>query len=60
MTPLRQRMLDALVLRGRSQRTQEAYVEAVARLALHYRRSPDVLSAEQVQQYPRPMLSRLM
>jgi len=51
MTPLRQRMLDALVLRGLAPRTQEAYVEAVARLAQHYRRSPDALSAEQVQQY---------
>jgi integrase/recombinase XerD len=51
MTPLRQRMLDALVLRGLAERTQDAYVEAVARLALHYRRSPDALSAEQVQQY---------
>ena len=43
MTPLRQRMLDALVLRGMAQRTQESYIEAVARLARHYRRSPDTL-----------------
>jgi low affinity Fe/Cu permease len=33
------RMLDALVLR-RAIRTQEAYIDAVARLARHYRRSP--------------------
>ena len=51
MTPLRQRMLDALVLRGLSDRTQSAYIDAVARLARHYRRSPDMLSAEEVQQY---------
>lgn len=51
MTPLRQRMLDALQLRGMAPRTQEAYIAAVARLALHYRRSPDVLSADEVQQY---------
>ena len=51
MTPLRQRMLDALQVRGMAQRTQEAYIDAVARLAHHYRRSPDVLSAEEVQQY---------
>ena len=51
MTPLRQRMLDALQVRGMAQRTQEAYIDAVARLARHYRRSPDVLSAEEVQQY---------
>ena len=51
MTPLRQRMLDALVLRGMAERTQEAYIGAVARLARHYRRSPDTLSAEEVQRY---------
>jgi site-specific recombinase XerD len=44
-------MLDALVLRGLAERTQESYIEAVARLAQHYRCSPDALSAEQVQQY---------
>jgi len=51
MTPLRQRMLDALVLRGMATRTQEAYIDAVARLARHYRRSPDTLSADEVQHY---------
>ena len=51
MTPLRQRMLDALVLRGMAQRTQEAYIGAVAALARHYRRSPETLSAEEVQRY---------
>ena len=30
MTPLRQRMLDALVLHGKAARTQEAYISAVA------------------------------
>lgn len=51
MTPLRQRMLDALVLRGMALRTQESYIDAVARLARHYQRSPDALSAEQVQHF---------
>ena len=51
MTPLRQRMLDALQLRGMADRTQEAYIEAVAHLARHYARSPDKLSAEEVQRY---------
>jgi integrase/recombinase XerD len=51
MSPLRQRMLDALVLRGMALRTQESYIDAVARLARHYRRSPDTLSAEQVQAF---------
>jgi len=51
MTPLRQRMLDALVLRGMAARTQQAYIDAVASLARHYRRSPDQLSADEVQRY---------
>ena len=51
MTPLRQRMLDAMVLRGMAQRTQEAYTEAITQLARHYHRSPDALSAQEVQAY---------
>lgn len=51
MTLLRQRMLDALMLRGMADRTQQAYIDAVARLARHYGRGPDRLSAQEVQQY---------
>lgn len=51
MRPLRQRMLDALVLRGKAERTQESYIDAVARLARHYRRSPDTLNCAEVQKY---------
>lgn len=51
MTPLRQRMLDALELRGMAARTQDSYIDAVARLARHYKRSPAALSAEEVQGY---------
>ena len=49
MTELRQRMLNAMMLRGFAKRTQESYVDAVAALAKHHRRSPDQLSDEQVQ-----------
>jgi len=48
-TPLRMRMIDAMVLRGFAQRTQEAYVAAVRFLAEHHHSSPEVLSDEQVQ-----------
>lgn len=51
MTELRQRMLDAMVVRGLSVRTQECYVEAVARMARHYHMSPDLLSPAQVEAY---------
>jgi site-specific recombinase XerD len=51
MTPLRQRMLDAMVQRGFAVRTQESYVEAIARMAKHYHRDPAHLDAEEVQAY---------
>ena len=51
MTPLRQRMLDAMTVRGLAERTQECYVEAVARLARHYHRSPEQLSPPQIEAY---------
>lgn len=51
MTPLRQRMLDAMTVRGLAERTKECYVEAVARLACHYHRSPELLSPSQVEAY---------
>ncbi len=51
MTPLRRRMLDALILRGKAERTQEAYIGAVVGLSKHYGRSPVDLSADEVQQY---------
>src|SRR5471030_2964892 len=51
MTPLRRRMIDAMLLRGFAPRTQEAYCDAVIALAKHYDRAPDTLSAEQLQNY---------
>ena len=51
VTPLRRRMIDAMVLRGFAQRTQEAYVGAVRLLAEHHHCRPDLLSDEQVQGY---------
>lgn len=51
MSSLRQSMVDAMLLRGMAPRTQQAYIEAVARLGLHYGHSPHLLSAQEVQQY---------
>ena len=51
MTPLRQRMLEDMQLRGFSARTQECYVAAVRQLAQHYHRSPDQLTEEDLRQY---------
>lgn len=51
MTLLRQQLIEELVLRGLSERTQEAYVHQVYQLAKFYRLSPDKLSEQQVRQY---------
>jgi integrase/recombinase XerD len=51
MTPLRQRLIEEIALRGYSPRTREAYVHAVACLAQHYGRPPDQLSDEQLRAY---------
>ncbi len=51
MTPLRQRMLDDMQLRGFSPRTQEAYVHAVRQLAAHFHRRPDQLTEDDLRQY---------
>ena len=50
-TPLRQRMINAMVLRGFAPRTQMAYVDAVRLMARHFKRSPALLSDQQMQQY---------
>jgi integrase/recombinase XerD len=51
MTTLRQNFIRELVIRGMSPRTQETYVGAVYRLAKHYRRSPDLISDEELKNY---------
>ena len=58
MTPLRQRMCEDMQLRQFSPLTQQAYLSAVTRFALHFRRSPAQLGPAQVRQYQLPLLSR--
>jgi site-specific recombinase XerD len=48
MTPLRQRLIEDLHLRGYAERTVEGYVRAVAQLAQFYGKSPDLLTQDQV------------
>ena len=49
MGELREQMPQALVVRGRSPCTQEAYLAAVTGLAKYYPQRPDTLSAPQIQ-----------
>jgi len=51
MTPLRQRMIEDLQLRGLAAKTQDAYLRAVRQLAEHYHKSPDLVSEEELRQY---------
>jgi integrase/recombinase XerD len=48
MTPLRAKYIQDLVIRGRSENTQEAYTRYVCDLARYYRRSPELISYEEV------------
>jgi site-specific recombinase XerD len=51
MTPLRQRLLEDLQMRNFSSHTQQAYVRAVAQLALYHHKSPDQISPDEVRAY---------
>ncbi len=49
VSPLRQRMLDTLVLRGSSASTIKSYVHAVEHLCRYYHRSPESITPEEIQ-----------
>src|SRR5437016_3569855 len=51
MTQLRQQMIEDMQLSGLSASTQELYSAAVAQLAKHFHRSPDLLSEQDLRQY---------
>jgi site-specific recombinase XerD len=51
MTPLRQKMIDAMQVRGFAARTHESYLAAVTALAKYYHRTPEQLSVDEIQAY---------
>ncbi len=51
MSKLRQQMSQDMVIRGLAPKTQQAYTDAVASLAKYYKRSPDCITEQEVQQY---------
>ena len=53
MTQLRQQMIQEMQLRNLAERTQEAYLHAVEKLAKYYRRKPDQISEKEVHDYLR-------
>ena len=51
MTPLRERMVNDMTVRGLAENTKKSYLNSVSRLAHHYGRSPERISAQEVQDY---------
>jgi integrase/recombinase XerD len=50
-SPLRQQFIDHLTLRAYSAHTVRVYVAAVRKIAAHYRRSPDLVSFEELRKF---------
>ena len=51
MTPLREKMLADLQLRGLAPKTQSAYIRAVRQLANHYDKPPDQITEQELRTY---------
>lgn len=51
MTPLRQKMIEDMELRGLSERTRDSYVRVVRQLAEHYGKSPERISEGELRAY---------
>jgi integrase/recombinase XerD len=51
MTPLRQKLIDEIQLRGFSPHTQDSYVRSVTGLARYYHRSPDQIEDDELKEY---------
>lgn len=58
ITPLRQRMIDDMVLRNMSPSTQKVYTYAVANFARYFGRSPEKLGLEDVRLYRLHLVER--
>ncbi len=50
-SPLRQRMIEDMMIRNLSRATQQSYIYAVARFSRHFNSSPDRLGMEEVRTY---------
>jgi integrase/recombinase XerD len=56
ISPLRQRMIDDMMLRKLSPKTQIQYIRAVKRLTLFLQRSPDTASAEDLRLFQKHLV----
>ena len=48
VTELRKRFIEGLQLKGYSVRTQDMYVRAVRQLSQHYKKTPDLITDEEL------------
>ena len=51
MSPLRKKLLNDMTVRGMSENTKKLYDRSVSSLVRYYRRSPDTISKQEVQDY---------
>ena len=51
MTELRRRMIQDMQLHGLAAGTQQTYVEAIKNLAVHFNKSPDLLSEQEIRDF---------
>ena len=51
MTPLRQKMIREMDLKNLSHHTRRSYLNAVTKLAKHYRQSPETITEEMIEDY---------
>ena len=58
MTPLRQRFIDDMRLRNYAPATIECYVQALARLAKRFHRSPDLITVEEIREFQLHLIQR--
>jgi integrase/recombinase XerD len=58
VSPLRQSMIDDMTIRNMSLNTQNAYIRAVKNFSLHFMKSPDKLTFENVREYQLHLISR--
>ena len=51
MSPLRTRFIEDMQLHGYSPKTQVSYAAAIRRMARYYRKSPDLMTEEDLRRY---------
>jgi integrase/recombinase XerD len=57
-SPLRQRMIEDMMIRNLSRATQQSCIYAVARFSRHFNSSPDRLGMEEVRAYQLHLLAK--